>query len=86
MHSGCLFYYGLTVNSLTDIIKTVLWIAKEEIGCDAYTVMTVMDNEQEFFAKELGFLYGDGALHYYLVNWSLGNKTVTSNDIATMLI
>lgn len=29
MHSGCLFYYGLTDNKLTDIIKQCLYIAQE---------------------------------------------------------
>ena len=86
MHVGNFFYYGLSQNSLVDIIKTALWIAKDDLECDAFTSMTTMDHKEDFYKEELGFLCGDGAMHFYLVNWSLGDHTVTSNDIATILI
>lgn len=86
MHSGCLFYYGLTVNNILDVIKQCLWMAKEEMDCDAFSVMTIMDNNPQDLMNELGFLAGDGALHWYLVNWSLGQKTVSPNEIGTILI
>jgi len=38
MHSGFLYYYALTVNSFVDMIKQVLWYAKEEMECDAFSV------------------------------------------------
>lgn len=86
MHSGCLFYYGLFENSLSDVIKTCLYIARDEMECDAFSAMNVMDNDKDMFVNELGFLPGDGALHWYLVNWSLGDTVVKSNDIGTILI
>ena len=86
MRSGCLYYYGLTNNSIVDITKLCLWISKEDMDCDAFSVMTVMDNNPEMLRSELGFLAGDGALHWYLVNWSLGKKNVTENEIGTILI
>tara|TARA_B110000305_G_C19289909_1_gene563645 strand:+ start:556 stop:1002 length:447 start_codon:yes stop_codon:yes gene_type:complete len=86
MHSGCLFYYALTANTLGDMIKECMWRAKEEADCDAFSVQTLMDNTNDLFIDELRFCYGDGALHWYLVNWALGGKKVTSNDIGTMLI
>lgn len=86
MHSGCLFYYGLSKNSLIDVIKQALWISKEEMECDAFSAMTNMDNTKETFIDQLNFLPGDGALHWYLVNWALGENVIESNDIGTILI
>ena len=86
MHSACLFYYGLSKNSLIDIIKQALVICKDEMNCDAFSAMTNMDNTRNLFENHLNFLPGDGALHWYLVNWSLGNNIIESNDIGTILI
>lgn len=68
------------------MIKQCLWIAKEEMECDAFSIMTIMDNDIMMLQNELGFLSGDGALHWYLVNWSLGMETVKASDIGTILI
>ena len=84
MHSGSLFYYGLTENTLEDVVKQALYIARDTMECDAFSCMTVMDNKPELMVEKLGFLPGDGALHWYLVNWSLGNNKIESNDIGTM--
>ena len=54
--------------------------------CDAFSIMTIMDNDIMMLQNELGFLSGDGALHWYLVNWSLGMETVKASDIGTILI
>ena len=86
MHSGCLFYYGVSKNNICDIVKLCLWISKEEMDCDAFSAMTIMDNDPVMLQRDLGFLAGDGALHWYLVNWSLGKKTVAANEIGTILI
>ena len=85
MYSACLFYYGLTKNNLTDIIKKCLWLSKEHMEADAFSCMTVMDNDMEML-RPLGFMPGDGCLHWYLVNWSLGDNTVEAKDIGTILI
>ena len=60
MTVGNLFYYGLQKNTLKDVIKQLMWIAKEEIGCDAFSVCDQNDNYQELFLKELKFYPGDG--------------------------
>ena len=60
--------------------------------CDAFSAMSCMDNTREMFCGNeygiggLGFLPGDGALHWYLVNWSLGDHVIKSNEIGTILI
>lgn len=72
MHSGGLYFYGLTVNSLEVIIKEALHLAKDEMECDAFSAMTCMDNKPDLFIDKLGFCNGDGQLFYYLVNYSLG--------------
>ena len=86
MHSGNLFYYGLTENTLEDIVKKCLYISRDTMECDAFSCMSVMDNTPELLVQKLGFLPGDGALHWYLVNWSLGDNKIESNDIGTILI
>ena len=68
------------------MIKQCLWLAKDEMDCDAFSVMTIMDNKPSMLIEELGFLAGDGCLHWYLVNWSLGKKTISASDIGTILI
>lgn len=73
MHSGGIYFYGLTVNSLEDMVKLALHYAKDDMECDALSAMTIMDNKPDLFEGKLGFVAGDGALHYYLVNWSLGD-------------
>ena len=86
MHSGNLFYYGLTENTLEDVVKKCLYIARDDMECDAFSCMSIMDNKAELLVEKLGFLPGDGALHWYLVNWSLGDTKIESNDIGTILI
>jgi len=66
-------------------MKEILWIAKEELLCDAFSVQTLMDCTQEIF-ENIGFLKGDGALHWYIVNWSFGDNEIKSNDIGTILV
>ena len=86
MNSGGLFFYGLTKNSLEEVGKLVLHMAKENMDCDAFSAMNLMDNTAEIFQEKLGFVPGDGALHYYLVNYSLGTEVVQPNDLGTILL
>jgi hypothetical protein len=84
MHSGFMYFYALPKNSIKEVMKQVLWIAKEEMESDAFTCMTVLDNEKEMLA-DLHFCPGDGAFHWYLVNWSLGDKTIGTHEIGAIL-
>ena len=49
-------------------------------------VMTLMDNDKEMLEQELGFLAGDGALYYYLVNWSIGMESIKPNEMGVILV
>ena len=69
-----------------DIIKQAMWIAKEEMECDAFSAMSNMSNKPQDFYDQLQFLPGDGCLHWYFVNWALGDKVVEENDIGTILL
>ena len=86
MHSGFLFYYSLTVNDYYDMVLQALWIAKEELECDAFSCQVLMDNTREYLQENLGFMCGDGRLHYYLVNWSIGGDRISSNDVGAILL
>ena len=86
MYSGFLFYYGLTQNTLIDIVKQSLWMAKEVANCDAFSVQTLMDNDVDTLVQQCGFSYGDGKLNYYLVNWSIGDCEIKPKDVGAILV
>lgn len=86
MHSGFLYYYGLTANSLIDVVKTCLWLAKDVADCDAFSVQTVMDNDKDTLINQCGFSTGDGRLMYYLVNWSTGDADIQAKDVGAILV
>ena len=44
-----------------------------------------MDNTSEIFIDDLQFVWGDGPLYHYLVNWSVGNEKMGPNDIGVVL-
>ena len=85
MNIAFAYLYALSKNTLQDVFKQQLIIAKEELNCDAFTVQTIMDNTPEVF-ESLDFSKGDGAFYWYICNWSLGEKTIGPNDIGIVLI
>lgn len=85
MNIGFGYIYALSKNTLKDVSKQMLVISKEDLNCDVFTVQTVMDNTPELYT-ELDFSKGDGASHWYICNWSLGEKTIGPNDIGVILI
>ena len=50
---------------------------------DVFTALDICDNET--YLNELKFQPGDGSLHYYLYNWSLGDK-LTPQEIGIILV
>lgn len=40
----------------------------------------------ENLMKDQNFLAADGASHFYLINWSLGENEIGPNDIGTLLV
>jgi len=83
--SGFLYYYALTQNTFLDMVKQLIWMAKEEADCDAFSVQLLMDNKKEEL-EQAGFMTGDGRLHYYLVNWSVGDNEIGPNDMGAILV
>lgn len=86
MSSGFLFYYGLSKNNYFDMLLHLMHLAKDELDCDAFCVQLLMDNKKEDLVEKLGFMTGDGKLHYYLVNWSIGDHIITPNDVGAILV
>lgn len=37
-----------------------MWLAKEELDSDAFSVMDLMDNKSDLYIDKLNFLAGDG--------------------------
>ena len=85
VHIACLYFYGLSKNTIKDIGLLCCHIAKDEMQADSFSVEQVMENTEQVFVKELGFLWGDSPLYYYLLNWSVGNERVRPNDIGIIL-
>ena len=79
-----MYYYGLSSNSIFDTIKYVLWQAKEEFGCDAFSCLDIMENDKQMCLEQLNFIPGDALTHYYLVNYSMGDITLTPKDVAVI--
>jgi len=84
--TGNCYYYGMTVNKLPDLVKQMMWHAKEDLGCDQLIALSVLDNTKEIFEGELGFLPDDGQFHWYLVNYALGAKKIGNQDIGAILL
>ena len=79
----------ITANRIP-MAEDALKLAREKglpgVECDAFSIMTIMDNDIMMLQNELGFLSGDGALHWYLVNWCLEMERVKARDIGSILI
>ena len=63
----------------------MLWTAKEDMDCDAFCCTTIQGITEQM-CEDLGFLKGDGAFHYYLVNWSLGDVAIEDAEVGTFLV
>ena len=85
MYFSLLYYYGLTKNTLPDILKQGILIAKNEFECDSFNLMAIMDCEEQMLRDE-GYMAADGSSQFYLINWSLGKHKIGPNDIGTILV
>ena len=73
MQACNLWYYGLTKNTIVDMMKHLLLVANDELKADIFVAITLMNNNPNIF-QTLNFLPGDGEFHYYLYNWSTSTK------------
>lgn len=58
------------------MMKTIMWVAKEEMACDAFCVLMVQDHQLEILQNELKFKPDATPLNFYMLNYSLGENTV----------
>ncbi|OIR58249.1 MAG: glycylpeptide N-tetradecanoyltransferase [Amphiamblys sp. WSBS2006] len=67
---GYIYYYAAKRKAdLLGAVRSVLSLC-QEMGVDVLNCLDGMENG--VFIGELGFVPGDGMLHYYLFNWKLG--------------
>jgi len=85
MYFSLLYYYGLTKNTIQDVLKQAMLIAKNEFECDSFNLMAIMDCDEKMLRDE-GFMAADGSSQFYLINWSLGKNKIGPNDIGTILV
>lgn len=67
--------------SIQDLIYNLVIEAKNQ-QCDVFNCLDIMDNKSIF--ENLKFKIGDGKLHYYLYNYSIGNE-LNPTDIGIVL-
>lgn len=90
MNVAYLYYYGNTVNNLTEMMKHVLVFSKEQVPdgtrFDVFNCLNIMENSQ--FLQELKFGVGDGILNYYMYNYVLGGEKASMNagQLGTVLV
>jgi len=87
LHVAYSYYNVSTTGRLQEGMSDMLLKAKElqfgeEVGCDVFNALDVMENQPVLDA--LNFKIGDGLLHYYLFNWRM--KDVTPPDIGIVLV
>lgn len=85
LNVATMYYYGLTKNTHNDMLRIAMWHAKEDMNCDALTIMTTQDCFKDDL-ENLGMVEDSGVFHWYLVNWALGDKTIGTNDIGCLLL
>mmetsp|Transcript_5545 Transcript_5545/g.9475 ORF Transcript_5545/g.9475 Transcript_5545/m.9475 type:complete len:249 (-) Transcript_5545:30-776(-) len=79
-------YCAFTRNNYEDMIKQAMWIAKDEMKCDALAIEGIMDHDIEVLEQDFKFLLDDGKLNYFFLNFSLGELQPASSDFACLFI
>ena len=51
MYFGMMFYYGLSQNTLGDILKQAQWAAKDHFQCDSFNIMCIMGLTEELMKE-----------------------------------
>jgi glycylpeptide N-tetradecanoyltransferase len=72
LKAAYLFYHATTKNSLTELIRDCIIVAKKE-NFDVFNCLDLMENKT--FVEELKFGIGDGNLYYYLYNYKMPEIT-----------
>lgn len=76
MNVAYLYYYGTSMNPLTEIMKYALMFAKELVPdgtrFDVFNCLNIMNNAE--FLKDLKFGIGDGILNYYMYNYLISSN------------
>ncbi len=62
------------------MVKMILWLSKEEMGSDAVYFSIQMDHDVHTLEDELKFEKCAELNHYYLLNYSSGDRKITSKD------
>ena len=75
------YYYFTGRNSLTDLTKDALIMAKNK-GYDVFNALDIMHNSE--YLTDLKFGVGDGNLHYYFYNWRVNKLEPT--DVGMVLV
>lgn len=67
--SAYIFYYFCKPSEFTDIAKCAMCKANTDYQADVLNCLEICDNKE--LLERLGFVNGDGRLHYYLFNYAL---------------
>ena len=46
MNFAMLYYYGFSANTIQEVLKQCIIVAKNEFECDSFNLMAIMDNDE----------------------------------------
>lgn len=81
LHAAYSYYNVATSVDLLDLMRDALVMANQK-GTDVFNALNLMENET--FLEELKFGKGDGALQYYVYNWSA--PPMNSGEVGIVLL
>ena len=81
MKAGYLYYYAATKQSVEDLVKAALVLAKKS-DHDVFNCLNIMENKKVL--EELKFGPGNGNLMFYLYNFVI--PSINAEDIGMVLV
>jgi hypothetical protein len=75
------YFWSFTRNTEDDWIKTAMYIARDEMGCDSLCINGQMNFDADKLCEEHKFKHDANPFHYYLVNYSMGpERMITGSE------
>ena len=69
-----------------DMMKEALYLARDDMKVDALAVYTIYDHDSQTLERELKFLPDSTPFHWYMLNYSFGDKVVKPSDMGAIFV
>ena len=81
-----MYYYSFTKNAYLDMMKMALHLARDDMKVDAVCCYSIQDHNPEILEKELKFMPDSTPFHWYMLNYSFGEKEVKPENIGAIFV